>query len=160
MLLSAFQATLAEARRRDQVDPIQHEQVLLERGGFRFPEHRFLEPKEIWEELILGYMKVALWTKQAFFFETELAKLYTYRHMTDSSRLKVLVLCLPKKLATEVNYGHSRLQDFRRKFAFQVCQAVVLEALYICGWYTKRRCLFFCVWLGNLATYMYKQSSL
>ena len=42
------------------MDPIEHEQALLKRGGFRFPEHRFLEPKEIWEELILGYMKVAL----------------------------------------------------------------------------------------------------
>ena len=55
-----FTETLAEARRRDQVDPIEHKQALLERGGFRFPEHRFLEPKQIWEELILGYMKVAL----------------------------------------------------------------------------------------------------
>ena len=99
MPLPAFKATLAKARRRDQVDPIEHEQALLERGGFRFPEHRFLEPKEIWEELILGYMKVILLTKQALVFETQLAKLYTYRHMTDSSRLKVLVLYLPKKLS-------------------------------------------------------------
>jgi hypothetical protein len=51
---------LAEARRRDQVDPIEHEQDLLERGGFKFPEHRFREPKEIWEELILGYIKVVV----------------------------------------------------------------------------------------------------
>jgi len=65
--LPAFKAILAKARRRDQVDPIEHEQALLERGGFRFPEHRFLEPKEIWEELILGYMKVILLTKQGFF---------------------------------------------------------------------------------------------
>ena len=54
--LCAFKATLAKARRREQVDPIEHEQALLERGGFRFPEH--LLPKVIWEELISGYMKV------------------------------------------------------------------------------------------------------
>ena len=55
LMNGAFKATLAKARRRDQVDPIEFEQALLERGGFRFPGHRF--PPELWD-MVLGYTRV------------------------------------------------------------------------------------------------------
>ena len=70
-----YTETLAKARRRDQVDPSECKQALLERGGFRFPLKGAQDaqgvPNDVWG-IIVGYMKVILKKPtNFFFFETE-----------------------------------------------------------------------------------------
>jgi len=61
LMKDIFTETLAKARRRDQLDPSEYKQALLERGGFRFPlegaQNAQAVPNVIWG-IIVGYIKV------------------------------------------------------------------------------------------------------
>ena len=98
-----YTETLAKARRRDQVDPSECKQALLERGGFRFPLKGAQDaqgvPNDVWG-IIVGYMKVIL-KKPTICFSlkwSDSLHLQNYRHLMDSSRLKELVLYFSKTL--------------------------------------------------------------